>query len=117
MGFRQILYILLSLLVLQKNFISESGIDGAEVGDMRKSFTSFRKVGDVKDASDLVSKEREESKHSQLGTPGSKTMKKDVPSLPSSCSKKKKQYSNARECPNLNLKRSRSGNSAILFFN
>ncbi|KAI3949211.1 hypothetical protein MKW92_008588, partial [Papaver armeniacum] len=76
-----------------------------------KSFTSLHKVGDVKDASDLVSKEREESKHSQLGTPGSKTMKKDVPSLPSSGSKKKKQYSSAQECPNLNLnlKRSRSG--------
>ncbi|KAI3856675.1 hypothetical protein MKX03_026800 [Papaver bracteatum] len=92
-----------------EKIISESGIDGAEVGDMRKSFTSLHKVGDVKDASDLVSKEREESKHSQLETLGSKTMKKDVPSLPSSGSKKKKQYSNARECPNLNLKRSRSG--------
>ncbi|KAI3967116.1 hypothetical protein MKW92_005323, partial [Papaver armeniacum] len=88
---------------------SGSGIDGTEGRELRKSCTSFYKVGDVKVASDLVSKESEESKHSQLEMSGSITMKEKVPALPSSNTKRKKKSSTAQERPNLNLKRTRSG--------
>ncbi|XP_026391852.1 kinetochore-associated protein KNL-2 homolog isoform X2 [Papaver somniferum] len=88
---------------------SGSGIDGTEGRELRKSCTSFYKVGDVKDASDLVSKGSEESKHSQLEMPGSIIMKEKVPALPSSNTKRKKQSSTAQERANLNVKRTRSG--------
>lgn len=52
-----------------------------------------------------------------LGTPGSKTMKKEVSPLPASMSKKKNQFSSGQEGPYLSPKRSRSGNSVIPFFN
>ncbi|MCL7035399.1 hypothetical protein MKW94_011573, partial [Papaver nudicaule] len=58
-----------------KKFKCGSGIDGTERGELRKSCGSLYN-GDGKDESDLVSREREESK-SQLGTPGSKTTKKE----------------------------------------